>query len=115
MKTILRTLCLVAPVLLATSNAQADETAIVSSYGDANCSFMLIPSQRPAGEMYLMGFWSGANMWNKYNHNVGSGAHAAGIFAEVTRSCFGHPSKSLYEAATEVYSLQMRRALGLNR
>src|SRR6266404_1555972 len=117
MSMILRILCVVALLLSANFRAQADETVAVLTKGLKNsCAWwMRGPTYKVAGEAYILGFWDGANLWNKYNHRVGENESARIIYAEVEEACAGHPSKPLFDAAVEVYSLHMRRDLGLNR
>ena len=109
---ILRILCLAAPVFLSSIffNAQADDMLLqFKGYGgDNSCAWwMLSPNHKVAGNMFLLGFFSGANMWNPFDHQVGT--DAAGIYAEVAQACAGQPSRSLAEAAMEVYNRQMMR------
>ena len=93
--------------------SQADETINAKVYSNrSSCAWWLSSAMnRETGNAYLLGLWSGSNIWNTYNHAVGGDAES--IFAEVAQICAARPALSLLRAGSEIYSRQMRRARGL--
>jgi hypothetical protein len=75
--------------------------------GRQSCAYWLSSGDvvKEAGEHWIQGFWSGANVFNPDDHLVGRGTDAAGIWGEVRKACAEHPSWAIFQAATKAYNL----------
>lgn len=60
----------------------------------------------PEGQ-WVLGYWSGLNV--AFDADVGASTTGNGVYGEVKLHCASHPSKSLTDAARDVY-LKMKAA-----
>jgi hypothetical protein len=95
----------------ALATAKSDQVVSLTVYGMGNesCAHWLSDStfQRD-GESWFMGLWSGLNIFNKVNHNVGSNTDGDGRLGEMKKFCEAHPSTKFMDAAEAVYNKMFR-------
>jgi hypothetical protein len=72
--------------------------------GTQSCAaWLATPASETEGRWWLAGFWTGRNMQNGSNGQVGSSTDSEGIIGEVRRVCEAEPSLQLVTAAGHVY------------
>jgi hypothetical protein len=57
------------------------------------------------GQAWIMGYWTGLNVANTENHNVGEKTDGAAILEEVRRICEREPSLDLMDAVGKHYDV----------
>lgn len=84
--------------------------ALITQFGIGNksCATWLATSSSEAeGEIWIWGFWSGANFGTSAagaNGATGNSTDSAGIAGEVKKRCMNMPARSLSETAVEVFN-----------
>jgi hypothetical protein len=72
--------------------------------GMRSCAYWLQNTvSENAGEHWIDGYLTGANTWNGSYPHVGDGVDSVGIYAEVKKLCYEHPSKKLVVATGNVW------------
>jgi hypothetical protein len=72
--------------------------------GTQSCAYWLSNYRSEnAGEHWISGYWSGLNVGNTNDHDVGHTVDAEGIIGEVKKFCKDHPSELLTVATGTVY------------
>jgi hypothetical protein len=85
------------------------QDATIYAYGDGNgscASWLANRTSERIGSEWILGYWTGRNVSADVadgNGMVGSTTDTLGIIAEVKLVCEAEPSKSLLNAADEVY------------
>lgn len=60
------------------------------------------------GKVWILGFWSGMNMWYPDRGDIGGSTDAEGIFGEVRKRCTDQPSMPLFQAVTLAFTAMAR-------
>lgn len=72
--------------------------------GTGSCaSWLSTENNKFQGDVWILGAWSGMNVYNTKNHVVGSNTDAQGLIAEVRAVCVKSPSLVLHNAVIEAY------------
>lgn len=70
----------------------------------ATCKTWLTSSEsRAAGNEWVLGYWTGQNVRNVRDHEVGRTSDASGILNEVQSLCRANPGEPLASAAGRAY------------
>jgi hypothetical protein len=85
--------------------ASAEEVGtLVFGVGARSCAYWQSSSELAyLGNAWVQGFWTAMNLSNGKNHAVGSQTDAAGILAEVKKTCAEAPSETLDQATLYTY------------
>jgi hypothetical protein len=93
-------------VLAGTWQSSFSQTAEVYRFGIGleSCTHWLSnPQTESAGANWILGYWSGMNVFHSDNHMVGSKTDGDAIIGEVRKICNQSPSTNLNEAISAVY------------
>jgi hypothetical protein len=93
-------------VLAGTWQSSFSQTAEVYRFGIGleSCAHWLSnPQTESAGANWILGYWSGMNIFHSDNHMVGSKTDGDAIIGEVRKICNQSPSTKLNEAISAVY------------
>src|SRR6266702_2704131 len=85
--------------------AFADSTVTVFGQGNKSCAKFLSADESAVIDynVWIVGYWSGANSLNVVDHTVGNDTDAQGVVGEVRLYCSQHPSATLFRATGDVY------------
>jgi len=74
-------------------------------YGLTACcaTWLASPGNQAAGNEWILGYWTGQNVRNVRDHEVGRSTDANGILNEVKTLCDATPNERLASAAGRVY------------
>jgi hypothetical protein len=89
-------------------SATAQPSVWILGIGNESCANWLSNAYKEdEGRVWIMGFWSGLNLFNNADHTVGRANDVKGVLGEVKRICIARPSLELGRAAREVYGMMM--------
>jgi hypothetical protein len=72
--------------------------------GTQSCAaWLATPGAETEGRWWIAGFWTGRNMQNGGNGQVGSSTDSEGIIGEIKRICQAEPSLLLINVAARIY------------
>jgi len=95
-------------LLIAASPALGQANTMVYGQGRLSCaSWTGNPMTETDTHGWILGYWTGLNMYNSTNHVVGASTDSQGIVGEVRRVCLAQPSKRLFRAISDVYERLM--------
>jgi hypothetical protein len=92
-------------VALPSCGATAEQDTLVLGIGARSCAYWLsTPPARNEGRIWIMGFWSGWNLANDRDHQVGRHTDVDGKVALVQKECDRDPSMTLMNATARAYN-----------
>ena len=86
---------------------KAGETVTVFAVGIGNMScahWLSTPAKLAEGTAWVMGYWTGSNVWSEGRHDVGIHTDGDAIVGEIKLICTAEPSTQLMFATSRVFS-----------